>query len=93
MREARDLRAADKLLEKGMSREAWVTALTMITRSWDLMIVQAVVASGEGEWLRVSRSTFSGQGFSQQDLIDVFADMRRRVETAEQHAPLTVAHG
>jgi hypothetical protein len=81
----RDLSGADDIA-KMLTREEWAKKASEIFAWMDIRVVQAIVAAGQDEWLRVARAGFSGQGFRQEDYIEMFFQMRQRVAKAQETA-------
>jgi len=76
--EKRDLKSADDIF-KMMSRPEWRKKAIEIFAFIDIRIIRVIVARGQDEWLVTARRGFSGQGFRQEDLIEMFFQMRQRV--------------
>lgn len=87
--EARDLKGADALMAH-LSRPAWRKKASEIFGFMDIRVVQLIVANGQDEFLQNARRGFSGQGFRQEDFIEMFFAMRHRVAEHAKHAELNV---
>ena len=81
----RDLKAADALLAH-LSRPEWRKKATEIFHFMDIRVIRLIVAAGQDEWIMNARRGFSGQGFRQEDFIEMFFQMRQRVAQAETGA-------
>lgn len=66
-----DLGATDSLIEQ-LSGPRWTVAATVAMCQLPLKIRRGMVKAGKDEWLRVAKTKFHGQGFSQRDLLLMF---------------------
>ncbi len=78
MNEVRDLQGADDIF-KMMSRPEWRKKAIEIFAFIDIRIIRIIVARGQDEWLMTARRGFAGQGFRQEDFLEMFFQMRQRV--------------
>lgn len=85
----RDLKGADALMAH-LSRDEWRKKASDIFGFMDIRIIQLIVARGQDDFLQNARSGFSGQGFHQEDFIEMFFQMRHRVAEHLKHAEINV---